>query len=146
MRKQKRPFGQSLIEFALVLPLLLLLVMGLFEIGRFVLYYAVLNTAVREGTRFAIVQSYSAYVTEDCPATDETNIEVCKVITGKYFNIGELQSSRISISHEDNTYGDPIVNISIEFDYEPNTPGLGLIGDFTINVDSQMLMTPLAKL
>ena len=57
MIPRKNMPGQSLIEFVLLLPLLFLLVMGLFDIGRAVFYYATLNTAVREGTRFAIVQS-----------------------------------------------------------------------------------------
>ena len=56
--------GQALTEFALVLPLLLLLFFAIFEFGRFVLAYEALNNAVREGARYAIVHGSSSL----CPS------------------------------------------------------------------------------
>ena len=53
MRSDDR--GQSLIEFALVLPVLIILLVGVFDLGRAVMMSETLNTAVREGTRYAIV-------------------------------------------------------------------------------------------
>ena len=47
--------GQALVETALVLPLLLLLIVGLFDIGRAVWLSNTLSTAVREGTRYGVV-------------------------------------------------------------------------------------------
>lgn len=47
--------GQSLVETALVLPLLLLLFMGLFDFGRAVLTYNTVSEAARNGARVAIV-------------------------------------------------------------------------------------------
>lgn len=47
--------GQSLIEFALILPVLMILLVGVFDLGRAVMLSETLNTAVREGTRYAIV-------------------------------------------------------------------------------------------
>lgn len=47
--------GQSMIEFALVLPLFLLIVTGLFDVGRAVWQENTLAYAAREGTRYAIV-------------------------------------------------------------------------------------------
>lgn len=47
--------GQSLVEFALILPVLLILLVGMFDLGRAVLLSETLNSAVREGTRYAIV-------------------------------------------------------------------------------------------
>jgi Flp pilus assembly protein TadG len=43
--------GQSMIEFALVLPIFLLIVFGLFDIGRIVFLKVELENAVREGAR-----------------------------------------------------------------------------------------------
>ncbi len=48
-------FGQALVETALVLPLLLLLIVGLFDIGRAVWLSNTLATAVREGSRYGVV-------------------------------------------------------------------------------------------
>lgn len=53
--KRRRSRGQSLVEFALTLPLLMLLFMGLFDLGRAVFWYNSLTNAAREGARLAIV-------------------------------------------------------------------------------------------
>ncbi|HEY6202185.1 MAG TPA: TadE/TadG family type IV pilus assembly protein [Candidatus Limnocylindria bacterium] len=55
MRFFKREDGQSLVEFALMLPLLLLLVTGLFDVARAVWQENTLAYSAREGTRYAIV-------------------------------------------------------------------------------------------
>jgi Flp pilus assembly protein TadG len=47
--------GQSLIEFALMLPIVLLIITGLFDTGRAVWQENTLAYAAREGTRYAIV-------------------------------------------------------------------------------------------
>ncbi len=57
MKKQQFQLkkGQTLIEFALIIPLLILIVMFIFDIGRAVYYFSVLYNAVREGARVASV-------------------------------------------------------------------------------------------
>ncbi len=47
--------GQSLIEFALVLPLLILLIVGSFEFGLLFMTYHTVQNAGREGVRLAVV-------------------------------------------------------------------------------------------
>ena len=47
--------GQSLVEFALVLPIFLLVITGLFDLARAVWQENTLAYAAREGTRYAIV-------------------------------------------------------------------------------------------
>jgi Flp pilus assembly protein TadG len=47
--------GQSLVEFALVLPLLLLIITGLFDVARATWQENTLAYSAREGTRYAIV-------------------------------------------------------------------------------------------
>ena len=47
--------GQSLFEFALTLPIFLLLVFGLVDLGRGFYYYNLLSNMAREGARYAIV-------------------------------------------------------------------------------------------
>jgi hypothetical protein len=46
--------SQALIEFALVSPVLLLLLFGIVDIGRAIFYYDTINHAAREGARTAI--------------------------------------------------------------------------------------------
>ena len=57
--------GQTLVEFALVIPILLLLMLGFFDLGRAVFFTASLSNAVREGARFGIVRSYDEKAIED---------------------------------------------------------------------------------
>jgi hypothetical protein len=74
LKKQGRTSGQTLIEFVFILPLLLLLLFGLFDFGRAVIYFAILNTAVREGTRTAIVQNWAKYELASGFSTDGTTL------------------------------------------------------------------------
>ena len=47
--------GQALVEFALVIPIFLLMLVALFDLGRAVFAYNTLTNAAREGVRLAIV-------------------------------------------------------------------------------------------
>lgn len=49
--------GQSLVEFALVLPIFLLILLGLIDAGRYVYMNSVLSQAAREGARVAAVEA-----------------------------------------------------------------------------------------
>ena len=50
--------GQGLVEFALVLPIFVLILVGIFDLGRAVFAYNTLTNAAREGARMAIVNQY----------------------------------------------------------------------------------------
>lgn len=159
MTVKRKYTAQSLVEFALMLPFLFLLIMGLFDLGRGIFYFSVLNTAVREGTRFAIVQSSCDYKSSpgDCSgseldtypldcndAASSANIAVCDEIRGKLFNINDLASSTITIDHVNVGGDDPMISIEIELLFHPTTPGVALLGDLPLRAHSQMLMTPAA--
>ena len=50
--------GQALVEFALTIPIFLLLVFGLIDMGRFVFGQSTLSQAAREGARLGAVEAY----------------------------------------------------------------------------------------
>jgi len=54
-RSLRRDGGQALVEFALILPVLLMLMLGLFDVARAVWQENTLAFAAREATRYAIV-------------------------------------------------------------------------------------------
>jgi hypothetical protein len=54
-RRRGRRSGQGLVEFALVLPVFVLTLVALFDLGRAVFAYNTLTNAAREGARLAIV-------------------------------------------------------------------------------------------
>ena len=57
--RRRRPLtgrnGQSLVEFAIVLPVIVLVVLGLFDLGRGVFAYNTLAQAARQANRLAMV-------------------------------------------------------------------------------------------
>ena len=70
---RSRSRGQSVVEFALVAPLLFLMVFGSFEFARFIFYYELLNNAAREGARYAIVHGSRSDCPSGPPPPGETN-------------------------------------------------------------------------
>lgn len=50
----RRAHGQSIVEFALILPLFLVLVFGVIEFGRAYIVYVTVTNAAREGARLGI--------------------------------------------------------------------------------------------
>jgi Flp pilus assembly protein TadG len=62
MRSKER--GQTLAEFALVIPIFLLILMGIFDMGRAVFAYSSITNAAREGTRLGIVNQNTGKITE----------------------------------------------------------------------------------
>lgn len=53
--REVRTRGQSLVEFSLILPLILLILFGVFDFGRAIYAYNTVSNAAREGGRTAIV-------------------------------------------------------------------------------------------
>jgi Flp pilus assembly protein TadG len=62
MRADGAQRGQALVEFALAIPLLLVIVFGIFDLGRAVYASSTLNNAAREAARLAIVDQTLADV------------------------------------------------------------------------------------
>lgn len=56
--------GQSLVEFALILPIFVLLLVGILDFGRAVFAFNTLNNAAREGGRLAIVDQTATHIQE----------------------------------------------------------------------------------
>ena len=67
--RHKGERSQALIEFALVSPVLLLLLFGIVDIGRAVFYYDTVNHAAREGARTAVRASGPLPTNADVLAT-----------------------------------------------------------------------------
>ena len=81
LRKSEK--GQSLIEFALVLPILLLLVLGMLEYGWMLNAKISVTAAAREGARASSVIREGEQCSSDAVATAAAN---------KYMGIGTLDA------------------------------------------------------
>ena len=98
--------GQSAVEFALILPVLLMTVFGILDLGRAVYSQMVMSNAVREGCRVAVVQSNS-------------NATVIQAVRTKAAGVA-LQAGNITISGP-RTPG-TTVTVAASFTYLPVTP------------------------
>jgi Flp pilus assembly protein TadG len=108
MRRLRAFFGngedegaQALVEFALVLPIFLLVVTGLIDVGRAVWEENTLAYAAREGTRYAIVHG-SAGNPRVGPVSNQTNPSV--------FNTNLI----VNVVRQ-NSIGVPNVNVTIDY-------------------------------
>jgi Flp pilus assembly protein TadG len=57
--------GQGLVEFALTLPLLILIMVGVLDLGRITATYVILTNAAREGARYGALHQSSGTIQAD---------------------------------------------------------------------------------
>lgn len=96
--------GQSLVEVALVLPILLLILLGVFDFGRAVLAFNTVANAAREAARVAIVDQEPTVVEaqgkEAALGLDPTTVDVAFSVDdcAEPFKIG--CTAHITVDHE----------------------------------------------
>jgi Flp pilus assembly protein TadG len=61
-RPDEQPRGQTLVEFALIVPVFILILVGLFDLGRGVYAFNTISNASREGVRIAIVDQDCTFI------------------------------------------------------------------------------------
>jgi Flp pilus assembly protein TadG len=67
--------GQTVVEFALVLPIFLMLIFGLIDMGRLVYMHSTLSQAAREATRVAAVEA--SWIGKSASNCNQTGGPVC---------------------------------------------------------------------
>ena len=110
VRRWRSEEGAELIEFALVLPMLLLVVLGIAEFAFMFQRYEVVTNAAREGARMAVLPGYStadvqnrvsAYVTQGRVPTTTTNPVV--VVIGVDIPVGggrpPISARRVTVTY-----------------------------------------------
>jgi Flp pilus assembly protein TadG len=74
--------GQDLAEYAIVFPVLMLLLLGIIEFGRIVYSYSAISNAAREGARFAVLPGNQKFIVDadvakPCPGDTPIIQRVC---------------------------------------------------------------------
>ena len=121
-----REDGQAFVEFAIVLPILVLLVFGIMQFGLAFRNYLAITDAARVAARAAAVKRTSGPCTAAKTAIQDT------VSTGQWAQI----SSRITCTAGPNT-GDQ-VKITIKYPYSIGLPGVSASGDLTASATERM--------
>lgn len=119
--------GQALPEFALVLPVFLLLVMGVVDFGRGILYFNMLDNAAREGARTGIISG-------------DTVQQICQTMVG-FAQVPDLGSTSCSSIASDTPWHDG--NNVLTLTVHRGTPGSATD---PVKVTVNYLFTPITPL
>jgi Flp pilus assembly protein TadG len=132
---RKMEKGAELVEFALVLPLLLVLCLGVIEFGRAYYTYNLLTKAVRDGARFgATSQVSSAGVLTNAAITSTKNVVVYGNAAGTGTKkVSDLLTSQVFVDQQLLNAGDPTVQYTTVRVVYPYVPLFGLVMPATIN-------------
>lgn len=126
MKVLKNHKGQAMVEFALILPILLLLVMGIAEFGMMFNAYLSVQNATREGARIGIVG-----------ATDEEMEE--RILSTS----PSLREERMAITIEPNsntrTSGETL-RVLVDYDYQMTVPFIGILFGGSVNLSGESSM------
>ena len=113
--------GQSVAEFAIVLPLLLTTFFGIFEFGRYYYTRISLQHAVREATRFAVTGNVLIDDESGDPLSRPNSI--IRVIVENTSNI-DVDLENVTITPADGGGPEDIVRVAVEFRYDLKLPFL----------------------
>ena len=139
MSRHKNEKGAELVEFALVLPFLLLCCAGVIEFGRAYYSYNILTKAVRDGARFASADSMTSAGVISSATT--TNVERI-VVYGNTAGTGSaklegLAAGQVSVTSDTITLSEHYVTVGVAYPY---TPLFGLV------MPSSITLSPTVKM
>ncbi len=152
MARRRPARGQSLVEFAVVVPIIVLLVAAFVEIGRAVFAYNTIANAARQGARVAAVNQLPDVT--DCdesrpiedPYEPHWSIRGCAIVAAKTLGITTANVSVAYVTPPSTTLScSPtlhvgcLASVTVTYDYAVATPFVSLfIGPFTISQTSEM--------
>ncbi|MHC1682227.1 MAG: TadE/TadG family type IV pilus assembly protein [Clostridiaceae bacterium] len=126
MRILKNQKGQSLVEFAIILPLLLLIVMAIIEFGMMLNSYITIQSASREGARTAIVGS--------------SNIEIQNLIVNTTPNLKASQLTiNITPNESSRKSGEPLT-VKLTYNYDLTVPIISSLFNNVIVLNAETTM------
>ena len=145
MKKPRKTSGQSLVEFALIFPILFFMITGFIDLGRAVFYFSSLSNSVREGTRYAIVHKDAV----DTVAKNNGYPDLIQKV--KEFSFG-IKTSDITVVPEvllDESDKPESIKITATYMFLPITPGIkqifGSMTGLPISAQSTMRLAAIAR-
>jgi len=137
MRFRRQFSGQDLVEFALVVPFLLLLIMGIFDLGRVTFFYSTLTNISREGARYGVVHP-----------CDDDGVIAAAMDKAIGLDLDPIDDFDITWDPSDCSATDPpgrgTVIVSVSFEFIPITPFIADIlgggGSITLNSTTNMYL------
>jgi TadE-like protein len=140
--RRDRGRGQSLVEFGLILPIFLLFIFGIIDLGRAVYSYHTLNSAARETARAAMVDQTFAHLrtvaTEQALALDVLPADV--TFDWRHANQPDTPNSCASLLGS-NEIASCTVIVRVEYEFRAATPIIGdIVGAIDMAGESAMII------
>jgi len=139
LRRQRN--GPGLVEFALVFPIFIMLLLGVFDIGRAVFAYNEITNAAREGVRIAIVNQDPAAIQDRIVSqTSGTNVDECVFYVESTSSFPTCDKGTQTPSDECPAVPKVgcIVHVEVWTDYTAITPIIGnFLGPMTLTANSE---------
>lgn len=120
--------GQSMVEFALVLPILILLLMGIMDFGRLFAGYVELQNAARDGARYAAVQQINPTDLANRVKNDLTILDP------------DQSGFSVDLEYKIDPDKQERVDVTLNYPMEMMTPIIGDIIGSPVNLHSKMDM------
>jgi len=116
--------GQSLVELTLILPIFLIIIFGIFDIGRAIFYLSGIHNAAREGARYGAVNP--------CDSDD-----IVQRARDYSFGIGDAANVTTSIQNTAEGFMDRMI-VTVTYQFTTITPLVGsIIGDIPLTSESR---------
>ena len=135
--------GSSLVEFALISFMFVIVLAGVVEMGRMVLVYTTIANAAREGARYAIVHGADQTVSPSGPGNPCTCPNV-KTVVKNFASAGlvDITALTITVSYPDgdNNAGSH-VNVKVTYPYDPFVGYFSSLLNTTLGSTSQGVIT-----
>lgn len=127
MRTQK---GQGLVEFALMLPIVLLMLFGLIEMARLVQAYVTIEHAAREGARYAITGQSITGVAADRPDSivTKTRAATAGLIVAPSTDTAAVEPGAaanyldVSVNPTNGGSANSVITVTVAYNYSPLIP------------------------
>jgi Flp pilus assembly protein TadG len=132
--RRTRSLGQGLVEFALIFPLLILLIVAVFDFGRLVFAYNDITNAAREAARVGIIDQTATTIQNE--AIDQAT---SLGLTSASVDVKFCNADASVCTTTKPTNLDALVQVKVQYSWTAITPIIGnIIGPKTISATSRM--------
>ena len=132
--------GNSLVEFALIAFMFVIVLAGVVELGRMVLVYNTIANAAREGTRYAIVHGADQTVSPSGPG----NVTNVQTVVKNFASAGLVDTTALTITvsypNGDNNAGSTVA-VKVLYTYDPFVNYFSSILNTTLGSTSEGVIT-----
>lgn len=143
-RVDDRSAGQTLVEFAITIPIVLLMFMGIFDLGRAVYEINAISDAARNGVREAIVdQSCPAIATRARSAAPAVDLSAANAVAVKIYKSAVVSNNPAPDTCTGGLAGDYgigyLAEVTVKSTYTPLTPIIGqIVGPLTLSSTARL--------